>query len=70
MATTPNKSSPKRSPVSPGFGKRVVNSMTSPFRKTVSNAFKAAFETVTPTKSQRAKNVNSGLSTFLTPTKK
>jgi hypothetical protein len=44
--------------------------MTSPFRKTLKNAFKAASETLTPTKSQRAKNVNSGLSTFLTPTKK
>ena len=39
-------------------------------KKTLKNAFKAASETLTPTKSQRAKNVNSGLSTFLTPTKK
>jgi hypothetical protein len=70
MTTTPNKSNPKRSPVSPGFAPRVVNSMTSPFKKTLKNAFKAASETLTPTKSQRAKNVNSGLSTFLTPTKK
>ena len=30
MTTTPNKSNPKRSPVSPGFAPRVVNSMTSP----------------------------------------
>lgn len=68
MTTTPNKSSPKRSPVSPGFAKRVVNSMTSPFKKTVKNAFNAAFKS--PHKSNRAKNVNSGLSEFLTPTKK
>ena len=68
MATTPNKSSPKRSPVSPGFAKRVVNSMTSPFKKTVKNAFNIAFKS--PHKSNRAKNVNSGLSEFLTPTKK
>ena len=68
MTTTPNKPSPKRSPVSPGFAPRVVNSMTSPFKKTLKNAFNAAF--ASPTKSQRAKNVNSGLSTFLTPTKK
>jgi len=42
--------------------------MTSPFKKTVKNAFNAAFKS--PHKSNRAKNVNSGLSEFLTPTKK
>ena len=71
MTTTPKKSnnnSPKRSPVSPGFAKRVVNTMSSPFKKTLKNAFNTAF--ASPTKSQRAKSVNSGLSEFLTPTKK
>tara|TARA_B100001250_G_scaffold413787_1_gene449102 strand:+ start:647 stop:865 length:219 start_codon:yes stop_codon:yes gene_type:complete len=72
MTTTPKKSnnnnSPKRLPVSPGFAKRVVNTMSSPFKKTLKNAFNTAF--ASPTKSQRAKSVNSGLSEFLTPTKK
>jgi|TARA_X000000368_G_scaffold417899_1_gene415659 hypothetical protein len=67
MATTPKKSpnstGPKRSPVSPGFGKRVVNSMTSPFKKTIKNAFNAAFKSPTPTskKSKRRNNVNKAL---------
>ena len=71
MTTTPKKSnnnSPKRSSVSPGFGKRVVNSMPSPFRETLKKAFNVAF--TSPTKSKRAQNVNSGLSEFLKPTKK
>ena len=63
--TTPKKSkknnSPKRSPVSPGFAKRVVNSMTSPFKKTVKNAFNAAFKSPSPTKKNKRKAVNNAL---------
>jgi hypothetical protein len=69
MATTPKKSpnstGPKRSPVSPGFAQRVVNSMTSPLKKTVKNAFNTAFKSPTPTtskKSKRRNTVNKALS--------
>ena len=65
MTTTPKKSkknnSQKRSPVSPGFAKRVVNTMSSPFKKTLQNAFNAAFASPSPTKKNKRKAVNNAL---------
>ena len=64
MTTTPKKSnnnSPKRSPVSPGFARRVVNTIPSPFKKTLQNAFNAAFASPSPTKKNKRKAVNNAL---------